>query len=126
MVGLPLPMKFSTKRIVIKRIIFTVLFVALVVNTYAQNPLQGIVTDADNGESVIGCNVIIQGTSLGTITGMDGEFAFKNIPNGTYNVIFSFISYEKQIQKITISKGSAVINNVKLKAATTQIKDVVV
>jgi TonB-dependent receptor len=111
---------------VIKRIIFTLLVLIFAINTYSQNPLQGIVTDAETGESVIGCNIILQGTTLGTITGLDGDFAFKNIPNGTYNVIYSFISYEKQIQKVTITKGGALVQNIKLKAASTQIKDVVV
>jgi len=111
---------------VIKRIIFTLLLFVFAVNSYAQSPLQGIVTDAETGESIIGCNIILQGTTLGTITGLDGDYAFKNIPNGTYNVIYSFISYEKQIQKVTISKGSALVQNIKLKAASTQIKDVVV
>ncbi|MEI8086524.1 MAG: TonB-dependent receptor [Paludibacter sp.] len=110
----------------IKRIFFTLLIFVFAVNTSAQNPLQGIVTDAETGESVIGCNILLQGTTLGTITGMNGEYTFKNIPNGTYNVIYSFISYEKQIQKVTISKGSALVQNIKLKAASTQIKDVVV
>jgi len=119
-------MKFSTKEIVIKRIIFTLFMFVFAVNTYAQNPLQGIVTDAETGESVIGCNILLQGTTIGTITGMDGEYAFKNIPNGTYNVIYSFISYEKQIQKVSITKGGALVQNIKLKAASTQIKDVVV
>ncbi|MFZ4723912.1 MAG: carboxypeptidase-like regulatory domain-containing protein [Paludibacter sp.] len=110
----------------IKRILFPFLLLVFVVTTYGQNSLQGIVTDAENGESVIGCNVILQGTTLGTITGMNGEYVFKNLPTGTYNVVFSFISYEKQIQKITITKAGNITNNIKLKPATTQIKDVVV
>jgi TonB-dependent receptor len=114
------------KEIVIKRILFPFLLFVFVVTTYGQNSLQGIVTDAENNESVIGCNIMLQGTSIGTITDLNGAYTFKNLSAGTYNVVFSFISYEKQIQKVTITKGGTITSNIKLKPATTQIKDVVV
>ncbi|MEI6751563.1 MAG: carboxypeptidase-like regulatory domain-containing protein [Paludibacter sp.] len=110
----------------IKKLLISLLLVVCVVKAFGQNSIQGVVTDSETGESIIGCNISIQGTSFGTITDKKGEYTLKNIPNGTYNVIFSFISYEKKIQKIVISKGNTInTNNIVLKPTSTQIKNVV-
>jgi len=93
---------------------------------FSQNFIKGVVTDADNGESVIGCNILLQGTTIGTVTDFDGNYEIKNISAGTYNLIFSFISYEKYIEKIVIDKNTTLTINVKLQPLTQQIKDVVV
>jgi len=110
---------------VIKKFLISFLLVICVVQAFGQNSIQGVVTDAETGESIIGCNILLQGTSIGTITGMNGEYTLKNIPNGTYNVIYSFISYEKRIQKMNLSKN-VLTSNIVLKPTSTQMKDVVV
>ena len=37
--------------------------------------VSGTITDADNGEPLIGANVLIKGTSVGTVTDIDGNFS---------------------------------------------------
>lgn len=44
------------------------------VSVYAQNTVSGTVTDAANGEAIIGANIIEKGTTNGTITDFDGNF----------------------------------------------------
>jgi len=111
---------------VIKKIssIFLLLHLSLIV--FSQNSIKGVVTDADNGESVIGCNILLQGTTIGTVTDFDGNYEFKNVPAGSYNIIFSFISYDKSIQKVEIGKNKEIKLDVKLKSSSQVMKDVVV
>lgn len=61
--------------------------------------ITGTVKDT-NGESIIGANVSIEGTTLGTITDINGAFKLEAPENGT--LIISFIGYEKQ--EISINK----------------------
>ena len=110
----------------IKISLFTILLFVFVFNTDAQTSIQGIVKDTETGESIIGCNVILQGTTLGALTGMNGEYVIKNIPKGTYNIVFSFISYEKQIKKLIVTNEISTSINIELKPSSTLIKDVVV
>ncbi len=98
----------------------------LTVLLYSQNSIKGVVTDADNGESVIGCNILLQGTTIGTVTDFDGNYELKNVPAGTYNIIFSFISYDKSIQKVEIGKNTELKLDVKLNSSSQVIQDVVV
>lgn len=110
----------------IQRIFTTLVFMQLSVLLFSQNFIKGVVVDADNGESVIGCNILLQGTTIGTVTDFDGNYELKNVPAGTYNIIFSFISYDKSIQKVEIGKNSELKLDVKLKSSTQVIQDVVV
>ena len=44
---------------------------------FAQRTISGVVTDSDTKESLIGANVLIKGTSTGTITDFDGKFSLQ-------------------------------------------------
>jgi len=44
--------------------------------------ISGLVTDAETGEPLIGCNVAVAGTTLGASTDLDGAFFVLNIPPG--------------------------------------------
>jgi len=60
----------------------------------AQNRMiSGTVVDI-HGESVIGANVQVKGTTIGSITNVDGEFAFDAPQNGT--LVISYVGYTTQ------------------------------
>ena len=61
--------------------------------------ITGTVKDV-NGESIIGANVSVEGTTIGTITNIDGAFKLEAPDNG--KLIVSFIGYEKQ--EVSIDK----------------------
>lgn len=56
--------------------------------------LVGTVIDSEYGDALIGANVLLEGTLVGTSTGLDGGFRIPNISAGTYSVKFSFIGYQ--------------------------------
>jgi outer membrane receptor protein involved in Fe transport len=68
-------------------------------NIYAGNTgkLTGKVTDAETGEALIGINVLIEGTTMGAATGIDGTYMINNIEPGVYSLVFSGVGYQKKI-----------------------------
>jgi outer membrane receptor protein involved in Fe transport len=58
--------------------------------------LAGKVTDGDSKEPMPGVNIILEGTSWGGVTDLDGHYFIINVPPGRYNVIFTFVGYTKQ------------------------------
>lgn len=65
-----------------------------------QNTISGIVLDEQTGEPLIGASVIIQGTSIGTSTDMNGKFSFStSIGKGILEI--SFLSFKTK----TVSFG---------------------
>ena len=67
--------------------------------------LAGTVTDKDNGEPLIGANIIILETNFGTIVDPDGFFLINNVPPGIYKVrasMVGFVSETRENVKISI------------------------
>ncbi|MCB0586522.1 MAG: TonB-dependent receptor plug domain-containing protein, partial [Phaeodactylibacter sp.] len=62
---------------------------------YAQRTITGTVTDAENGEPLIGANILVVGTSTGTITDFDGKYQV-NVPEGATTLEFSYTGYAAQ------------------------------
>ncbi len=60
------------------RSVVLVMFLGMLSTTVsAQRSISGTVTDADNGEPLIGATVIIVGTGQGTITDFDGKYTLE-------------------------------------------------
>jgi len=60
--------------------------------------IRGTVLD-DEGEPIIGANIVVPGTTIGTVTDVDGNYTI-NIPRGS-SLKFSFIGYVDQVFAIT-------------------------
>lgn len=83
----------------------------------AQNTgnITGVVTDRDDGETLIGVNVIVRGTSFGDATNLDGEFNIRNIRPGEYALEFSYIGYERILMTgIRVVAGETTVVNVRM------------
>ena len=86
----------------------------------AQTTIKGVVTD-ESGEPLIGAGVVVEGTTIGTITGIDGDYEL-TVPADAVNLVFSFIGLSEQTVPIA---GQTVINVV-LKVDSTFLDEVVV
>ena len=58
--------------------------------------IAGRVIDEETGEPLIGANVIIESTTMGAATDMEGDYFVINIPPGTYSVVSRMIGYIPQ------------------------------
>lgn len=61
----------------------------------AQESVTGTVVDAGNGDALIGANVVIQGTAIGTATDKDGRFVLR-VPSLPVTLVVSFIGYASE------------------------------
>jgi outer membrane receptor protein involved in Fe transport len=57
--------------------------------------IAGRILDAKTNEPLIGANVIVQNTSRGSMTDIDGYYTINNIMPGKYSVVVSFVGYRK-------------------------------
>jgi TonB-dependent receptor len=89
--------------------------------------IRGIVIEDKSGEPLIGVSVVIQGTSIGAPTDLDGAFSFQAEP-GTYEVNASFISFEtKVIKEVVVKAGEVtVLGTIRLGESVEQLSEVVV
>ena len=105
------------------------IMVFLLTNTiaYSQNVnLSGFVKDASSGDPLVGANVYIVGTSLGTASNEKGFYKLPNISEGTYIVRAEYIGYMMMEDSVEIIGGSDVALDFNLKYTTIEGEEVTV
>ena len=88
--------------------------------------MKGRVLDKDNGEPLIGTNIVIQNTSLGVAADIDGKFYLPTIPVGTWTVKVSCLGYMAVTREITMTAGVTIEQEFRLKPQAIMGEEVVV
>ncbi|CAK7033386.1 MAG: TonB-dependent receptor SusC [Parabacteroides sp.] len=83
--------------------------------------ITGTVID-DTGLPVIGANILVKGTTNGTVTDVDGKFTLDNVPEGAL-LIVSYIGFLEQDVKVSHNKN---VFHITLKEDTQKLEEVVV
>lgn len=74
------------------------LFISLSMNAYAQvGKITGKVFDSKTGGTLIGVKVMVEGTTTGASTDYEGKFTISKLSPGTYNLVASYLGYNKKI-----------------------------
>jgi TonB-linked SusC/RagA family outer membrane protein len=81
--------------------------------------ISGVVTD-NNGEPIPGVTVIVEGTNVGTVTDIDGQYTIQAPEGGT--LVFSFVGFETQRRQV----GAEDIINVSMAEDAGSLDEVVV
>lgn len=73
-------------------------------NNTSSSVLKGKVIDKKTGEALVGAIVKINNTDIKVYTDLDGNFEIKNIKEGQYSLIVSYISYiDSLIENTTVN-----------------------
>ena len=87
----------------------------------AQREVSGTVVDAEDGNPLIGVNVLLKGTATGAVTDLDGKYSLE-VPDDQSIISFSYTGYTTQ--EVTV--GSQSMIDVQLSPAATLLDQVVV
>ncbi|MGQ0827280.1 MAG: TonB-dependent receptor [Bacteroidota bacterium] len=99
------------------------LFLFKQVSSQNQYTISGTVSDSVNGETTIGALVYVKGTTNGVATNVYGFYSF-TLPEGTYDIVISFLGYTTQIRHINLKNNITL--NPKLKSSESILREVVV
>lgn len=89
--------------------------------------IRGTVTDAANNTPLTGVIVSIKNTSSGSQSDIDGKYEINDLQPGTYQVVFSYVTYNSVTERIVIkSNNDVVVLNMKMRAEQTQLEGVTV
>ncbi len=87
--------------------------------------LRGKVTDKESGEPLIGANVLVEGTSLGASTDINGEYIVLSVPAGTYSAKVSYVGYSPvTISNIRLSSNQTTTQDFALSSTAIQVSAV--
>ncbi len=88
--------------------------------------ISGRVTAADDGEPLVGANVQIRNTYIGTSSDENGFFELRNVPVGDSELMISYIGYKSQIISLQLETGLSKDIHVALKQTPFETEQVVV
>ena len=112
----------------IRPLLAAVLFLFTVPNEgFGQGKIAGKVTDAATGDALIGVNVLIDGTTQGTVTDIDGNYVILNVRPGEYTIVFSYVGFQSQrISGIRVSTGQTTRYNVQMQEQVIEGQEIIV
>ncbi len=90
--------------------LFTLLMIALLFSAssfvLAQNfKVSGVVSDASNGEKLIGATVMIKDLNTGANTDINGNYVIEDVKEGVYEISISYIGYTPKTRNIDVDKN---------------------
>ncbi|MDX1701934.1 MAG: carboxypeptidase-like regulatory domain-containing protein, partial [Melioribacteraceae bacterium] len=89
--------------------------------------IKGKVTDSVTGNPLIGANVILNGSSLGAATNLEGEYVIYNVPPGDHVLRFSYIGYIILNESINIpSDNQTLLLDVEMELTTLEGEEITV
>jgi TonB-dependent receptor len=105
-----------------------VIFLLFFSFAYSQNKgqIQGTITDSTTGDALSGANVIIEGTSLGAASDINGNYKIYNVPADSFKVIVRYIGYQLKEIPIKIIGGTTIEVNVSMLSEVIKGETVVV
>lgn len=103
------------------------LFVLSTIGYSQSGKITGVVVDANSGETLPGANVVIDGTTRGVQTNLDGEYLLINVPPGVYSIVVSFVGYSSQrVNEVIVRTDLTTQLNFKLKEEVFEGEEIVV
>ena len=93
---------------------------------WSQGIIRGTLLDALTAEPLIGANVLIEGTTNGASTDLDGQYSFE-VAAGVYVITASYIGYqEKRIEEVMVQDGQVINLDLVLSDESVSLVEVVV
>ncbi|MEX0843923.1 MAG: TonB-dependent receptor, partial [Balneolaceae bacterium] len=112
---------------IISALVCFALFISNNLKAQSTGTITGTVVDAETGETLIGVNVVIEETFQGTSTDLDGQFQIRNIKPGTYTLIVSYVSFQRQIiTGVEVEAGKTTKLDLAIRPETENLGDVLV
>lgn len=103
-------------------LLFMLLSAIGISNTWAQErTVTGKITSVDDGEALPGVNVVLKGTTIGTVTDFDGNYTL-SISDQNAVLVFSFIGLATE----EVAVGARSVIDVQMRADVKQLSEVVV
>lgn len=94
----------------------------------ATQTVRGQVCDVASGEPMIGVTITVEnGTTMATVSDIDGYFIINNVPVGRHSVRASYIGYEPVLLKEQlVSSGKELVLNLRMRESISELGEVVI
>lgn len=106
------------------KFIFALLLPFLAIPALAQTgTIRGFVYDKATGEPIIFTNVVLQGTTTGAATDVNGYFSISRIDPGEYTLFVTYLGYDTLTKTVNVAAGQIVTEKLFLERGAVQIRE---
>jgi outer membrane receptor protein involved in Fe transport len=108
--------------------VLLILSLGLAASAMAQyGQIRGTVTDAATGESLPGVNILIEGTTQGAATDLNGQYIIIGVRPDSYDLLFSYIGYQSvRVEDVRVRIDLSTTIDVQLREDVFETGEVVV
>ncbi len=97
------------------------LFISISGYSHEMGTIKGNIIDKQTGDPIIGANIIIENTMLGACSDINGDFEFRNVHAGDYQLLITYIGYQSEKVKVTVLKDRIILTEVMLTPSNVEI-----
>ena len=111
-----------------KRVLILTFIIALPLWAFSQKgTIKGRVFNAKTNEPIEFANILVQGTTIGSTSDLDGNYIFTGITPGFYRLVVSFVGFETAVSpEIQVQGNQTTFVDIPVTESALQIKEVVV
>jgi TonB-dependent receptor len=88
--------------------------------------IEGFVKDSKTGDALPGANVMLVKTGLGASTDIEGKYAIRDVPPGSYTLRATYVGYKEQEVAVQVKEGQTLKQDLKLTSVGVEGEEVVV
>ena len=109
-------------------LLLTCMFIGIGIVTAQTQKITGVVISEEDGLPIVGASVLVKGTTIGTVTDIDGNFTLPNVPTTAKHLVVSYIGMMTQevaikpSLKITLKSDAEILDEVIITAYGTSTK----
>jgi outer membrane receptor protein involved in Fe transport len=114
-------------KVTVRRLLAAVVLLSAPLLAQESGKISGHVRDKVTNEPLIGANVVLKGTRLGSTTNVDGEYFILNVPPGAHDVSASYLGYQTTTQRgVIVSLSRTTTADFTLTEAAVNVDEVVI
>jgi TonB-linked SusC/RagA family outer membrane protein len=116
----------TARKLVLGLCLFALLFGGSSVSAWAQQVIQGKVTDLDTKQGIGGVTVAVPSLKAGAVTDRNGEYRIRLTSAGTFKVEAKIIGYETVKKDVTVDAGQSATLDIAMRVKASLQNEVVV
>lgn len=105
---------------------FSIIFFPLTLFAQQSASVNGYISDAESGETLISANIALKDSPKGTSSNTSGYFTLTDLSPGTYTIVATYVGYQRYEQEVTLKDGENRRLDIRLKPEDYQLEELVV
>lgn len=107
-------------------ILITALFLGINSLMAQEGVIRGFIYEEESGEPAVFCNAILEGTSFGSTSDINGYFIISKVVPGEYTLKITYLGYDTISERINLKDGQIISKNYFLNKSSVKLETITI